>query len=125
MKELTNCTCVQSVCRTSNLKGFELRETLSPDHVFISHMLLHGKLHFDQKAAYVRRYFSNERSQSYEERITGSSKKLDRHYFYQYYLDHLKANFDVDMSIRLFLENKMLTILESRWGSAALLPSGD
>ena len=65
VKELNNCTCFQSVCRTSNLKGFEFRETQGPDHVFISHMLLHGKLHFDQKAAYVRRYFSNDRSQSY------------------------------------------------------------
>jgi len=123
LHELIDCTCFQSLCRTSNLRGFEFRETISCDHVFISHMLLMGKLHVEKNAAYIRRYFPKERELLREERITGKSKKLDRHDFYKYYLDHFRKNFDGDETILLFLENKILTILEARFGTAALFPS--
>lgn len=84
---LGNCTILHSLFRREHLAGFEIRETISWDHVLISHLLWSGKLAFDDKARYYRRYFP-ERVESTADRLsTGGKQRFPRKDFYDYYVE--------------------------------------
>lgn len=114
--QLANCTCFHSLFRRDCLNNFEFRPTLSPDHVLISHLLWHGKLHYCNGEQYIRRYFS-ERTTDYEERITGNKKPLQRIDFLQYYLDDFEQLHVADERIHRYLLDKLINIIDSRFGA--------
>lgn len=89
VKQLSNCTIFHSMFRKNDVDGRKLRQTISADHVTISRLLWHGKLHFCEKEKYFRRYFSN-RTSTPEERITGRKGKLPLVDFFDYYCDDFK-----------------------------------
>jgi hypothetical protein len=84
---LANCTILHSLFRREQLAGFNIRETISWDHVLISHLLWRGKLVFDDTAKYYRRYFP-ERAEATEDRLSTSQKQqFPRKDFYDYYVE--------------------------------------
>ncbi|VFR22623.1 TPR domain protein, putative component of TonB system [plant metagenome] len=88
--QLVNCTIVQSLFRRSQASDLELREVLSWDKIFISHLLWKGRLAYLEDAKYFRRYFQ-ERVSTASERITGKKEKLERGPFREYYRDDLNV----------------------------------
>jgi predicted O-linked N-acetylglucosamine transferase (SPINDLY family) len=90
VSQLANCVIVHSLFRRKHLADFEMREVISGDHVFISHLLWKGLLRYVDGPKYFRRYFQT-RSDTAAERITGKKQELSRADFYRYYQD----NFDV------------------------------
>ncbi|AOB33601.1 hypothetical protein AKI39_10420 [Bordetella sp. H567] len=84
---LANCTILHSLFRREQLEGFDIRETISWDHVVISRLLWGGKLAFDDKAQYYRRYFPT-RAEGREERLSaGKARQFPRKDFYDYYVE--------------------------------------
>lgn len=121
--KLSNCTCFQSIYRLRDFNGFKFRQTISGDHVFISHFLWKGNIKYVKGVQYFRRYFEGERGSTQSERITGSSTYLSRHDFFNYYIESFRDLYGVDDAVRPFIENKIISILEARWGPKALLPN--
>ena len=118
--QLSNCTCFQSIYRTEHFKSFKLKQTLSADHVFISHALWRGKLIFSKEDKYFRRCFpkTNSMRESYTQRLTGNkSRNLNRRGFYEFYLDNFAQNFNGDERFKMYLDMKIIALLEKRWGS--------
>ncbi|GAA3715372.1 hypothetical protein GCM10022421_23670 [Oceanisphaera sediminis] len=117
---LGNCTIFHSLFRRQALQRHVLRKTISADHVTISHLLWHGKLHFLEEACYYRRYFE-QRSSTQSERISGNKDYLSRHDFYCFYLDDFSELYCGDSRIKHYLEHKILSLLEQRFGTSGLL----
>ncbi|VFR55885.1 TPR domain protein, putative component of TonB system [plant metagenome] len=88
--ELANCTIVHSLFRRNHINDLALRQVISGDHVFISHLLWKGHLSYVQEAKYFRRIFKT-RSDSASERITGKKIELQRAPFYDFYREDLDA----------------------------------
>lgn len=117
---LGNCTVFHSLFRRQALQRHELRKTISADHVLISHLLWHGKLHFLEEACYYRRYFE-QRNSTQSERISGNKDYLSRHDFYRFYLDDFARLYRGDERMLRYLEHKILNELELRFGDQGLL----
>jgi glycosyltransferase involved in cell wall biosynthesis len=126
--KLANCTIVQSVFRRSALNDFELRKTISADHVLISRLLWFGKLKQIEGIRYYRRYFRS-RKESQEERIMGKHQQLDREDFYQFYRDDLKKLYKLNGEQRRKqptlkeLQDIMMRILRKRFDDAQVKAS--
>lgn len=118
--QLSNCTIVHSLFRRRALQRHVMRKTISADHVLISHLLWHGKLHYLEEACYYRRYFE-QRNSTQAERISGNKEYLSRHDFYRFYLDDFALLYDGDERMRCYLEHKILNILEQRFGIEGLV----
>jgi predicted O-linked N-acetylglucosamine transferase (SPINDLY family) len=88
--QLANCVIVHSLFRRKHLADFEMREVISGDHVFISHLLWKGLLRYVDGPKYYRRYFQT-RTDTAAERITGKKQQLSRADFYRYYQDNFDA----------------------------------
>jgi hypothetical protein len=87
--QLNNCTIIHSLFRREHVQDFPIRETLSGDHVLISHLLWKGSLAYVDGPKYFRRFFET-RKDTAAERITGKrGQKLSRTDFYNYYRDDL------------------------------------
>ena len=117
---LGNCTIVHSLFRRNALHGYEMRQTISGDHVLISHLLWHGRLHYLEGVYYYRRYFE-QRDTTQSERISGTKDYLSRHDFYRFYLDNFAHLYRGDSRMQRYLENKIVDILVQRFGSQGLL----
>jgi glycosyltransferase involved in cell wall biosynthesis len=123
VKFMANCTCFHSIFRSRDAHGLKLKKTISADHVFVSHFLWKGNIAYIPEAKYFRRYFKNPRNSTQSERISGSDEFLSRHDFFCYYIESFRHLYGFDDGIRLYLENRILGILEARWGSQGLLPN--
>ncbi|HEY0297090.1 MAG TPA: glycosyltransferase [Bordetella sp.] len=84
--ELANCTVLHALLRRQLLDGFDIKRTISWDHVLISSLLWHGRLAFLPQARYFRRYFKA-RKENVEERIDPKAAALPRSDFYDYYAE--------------------------------------
>src|SRR5690606_8602964 len=100
---LRNCTILHSVFRREALKRFAFRQTISLDHVLISHLLWHGKLKYMEDQKYFRRYFENRKTTS-SERISGHRQHLPRSQFYLYYLDDFASLYSGDARVKRYVE---------------------
>lgn len=83
--ELANCTIFHSIFKKKNLESFEFKKTPSWDHILISRLLWFGNISYSSKATYLRRYFS-ERSTNSEERILGTTDRLNNTDFQEAYV---------------------------------------
>ncbi|MHA6963345.1 O-linked N-acetylglucosamine transferase family protein [Zobellella denitrificans] len=117
---LGNCTIVHSLFRRQALQAHRLRQTISADHVLISHLLWHGQLHYLDDARYYRRFFE-QRDTTQSERISGNKNYLSRYDFYRFYLDDFARLYQGDSRIQHYLEGKILSALEGRFGVQGLL----
>ncbi len=126
MAQLNDCTIVQSATRRRNLTGFEWRRTISCDHVFLSHHLRLGTVLYLPDVTYFRREFLPPRETTYSERIVGtlSGGPLPRSDSVAYYLDDFRSKFRGDDGVRLYLEAKLLEILEKRFGLLTVIDAG-
>ncbi|WP_298717808.1 glycosyltransferase [uncultured Oceanisphaera sp.] len=120
VQQLTNCTIVHSLFRRNALDGYEMRQTISADHVLISHLLWHGRIHYLDNARYYRRYFE-QRDSTQSERLSGNKSYLSRYEFYRFYLDNFSQLYRGDSRMERFVENKILSLLEQRFGAQGLL----
>ncbi|MFK8068107.1 MAG: glycosyltransferase family 2 protein [Gammaproteobacteria bacterium] len=113
---LSNCTIVNSMFRRCFLEGFEFKATIGYDHVLISRLLLHGKIYYTEQDRYLRRYFREKRGAT-EERITGNKNvSLDYFSLIEYYVEDFIKLYNQPGEIQSYLCQKMLAILESRFG---------
>lgn len=117
---LGNCTIVHSLFRRQTLQAHRLRQTISADHVLISHLLWHGQLHYLDDARYYRRFFE-QRNSTQSERISGKKTYLSRYDFYRFYLDDFARLYQGDSRMQHYLEGKILSALEGRFGVQGLL----
>jgi hypothetical protein len=115
--KLANCTILHSLFRRSSLDGFEIKGTISWDHVLISRLLWAGKLLYAPDATYYRRYFS-QRASSTEQRMTGQNKALPRADFYDYYAEDFTklASSTLPADEVGKLKTEILRILKQRFG---------
>lgn len=113
---LSNCTIAYSIFRKKALLDFELRKTISNDHVLLSHILWWGQLHYLDDECYFRRYFNSERLQTQSQRITGTDEFLSRNNMILYYLDDIGRIFDGDVRVLRYLENEIIDALQHRFG---------
>ena len=68
---------------------------------------------------FIRRNFEA-RPMPIETAILGNDGKLFRNDFYNYYIEDFDKLFNGSVQIRSFLHHKILTVLESRFGTAGL-----
>lgn len=122
IRELRNCTIVNSLFRRAALNGFEFRSTRAPDMVLLSRILWHGQLEYMPNEIYYRRYFDS-RSNSYEERIVGRSCQLSYYDLIRYYLDDFSSIYTGDERMKRYIENEIVAILSKRHGVQCLIPN--
>jgi glycosyltransferase involved in cell wall biosynthesis len=120
VRELRNCTIVNSLFRRSAIEGFEFRLTRGPDMVFLSHLLWHGQLEYMSNEFYYRRYFES-RNSTYEERVVGSHCLLSYHDLILYYLDDFGSIFNGDERMKRYVENEIISILVKKHGVQCLV----
>ena len=115
--KLNNCTIIHSMFRRQHLDDFDIRETMSGDHVLISHLLWKGFLKYMKEPKYFRRYFK-ERSDTAAERITGRKEALPLSGFYRYYRDDLAklARDQMPAASVVSFQNTVQKILTQRFG---------
>lgn len=121
--KLNICTILNSFFRRSFLDDFVLAETISWDHVLISHLLWHGPIHYVEGQRYLRRYFESEISR--EEKMAGTERKSTKYpriRFYEFYVDDFKKLYDGHDELASYLCSKILGMLEKRFGFQALNP---
>jgi predicted O-linked N-acetylglucosamine transferase (SPINDLY family)/glycosyltransferase involved in cell wall biosynthesis len=114
--KLANCTILHSLFRRSYLNGFEIKETVSWDHVLISRLLWKGKLAYAADAKYFRRYFS-QRASTTEQRMTAGKKTLPRADFYDYYTEDFSnlAKRKLPAADLRARKDEMLRVLKARF----------
>ncbi|SAI71313.1 Poly-beta-1%2C6-N-acetyl-D-glucosamine synthase [Bordetella ansorpii] len=87
--KLANCTIIHSMFRRAHLQDCDMRQTMSCDHVLISHLLWKGHLEYmNNGPKYFRRFFK-QRAESAAERITGKKEALPASGLYRYYRDDI------------------------------------
>ncbi|ALM83218.1 glycosyltransferase [Bordetella sp. N] len=113
VSKLGNCTIVHSLFRRADAAGFDMREVVSWDHVFISRLLWKGRLAYLDEAKYFRRYFPA-REQTSDQRMTAGKRTLSRADFRQHYQDDLVLlrNGEDDTKLRQTLDD----VLVKRFG---------
>ena len=122
---LDNCTIINSMFRRKFLNDVEFRTTRGNDHVWISHLLWYGNIYYIENEKYYRRYFKEER-ESVEERVLGSKvDKLSVLTLIQYYVDDFKALYNQPGEVQDYLCQKLLLILENKFGLEAFYTSQD
>lgn len=117
VKKLSDCTIVQGVFRSNVVKEFKFKKGISgPDHIFLSHLLWHGKLAIIDDFLYKRRYFKK-RDSEYHERITGSKYEYCKYeLMYKEYLNNFNTLYKGSNEFRNYLNYKILDILTERFG---------
>jgi hypothetical protein len=78
-------------------------------------------LHYVPEERFIRRNFEV-RNASIEARITGGHTPLPRYDFYNYYLDDFDKLYQGHPVQKTYLQMKLLSILERRFGSAGHMP---
>ena len=122
---LDNCTIINSMFRRKFLNDVEFRTTRGNDHVWISHLLWYGNIYYIENEKYYRRYFKEER-ESVEERVLGSKvEKLSVLTLIQYYVDDFKALYNQPGEVQDYLCQKLLLILENKFGLDEFYTSQD
>lgn len=120
---LANCTIVNSMFRRKFMNDLEFRTTIGNDHVWISHLLWYGKIYYTEKEKYYRRFFKKDR-ESQEKRLTGDiTERLEYFSLIEYYIDDFKKLYNQPGEMQDYLCQKMLTILEQRFGLEAFYRS--
>jgi protein O-GlcNAc transferase len=116
--ELANCTIIHSLFRRAHAAGFDMREVVSWDHVFISRLLWKGRLAYLEREKYYRRYFKA-REQTSAERLTGNAQPLSNADFVQHYQDDLKLLQSGALSATQAakLRSSLKTVLLQRFGA--------
>lgn len=114
---LSNCTIVNSMFRRSCVKNYSWRHTISWDHVFISHLLYSGPVHYTAGHKYYRRFF-DDHAQSREEKLAGADEKkkaLPRWDFLDFYVEDFRGLYDGPPNLEDYVCKKILEILEKRF----------
>lgn len=111
IEKIRNCTIFHSIFRANALQDFEFRKTRGFDHVLISRLLWHGRLHYLQDQAYYRRYFEASRVDGGAERISGFKDTLPIYDMIVYYLDDLQRLYQGDPRLLRFLEARVVNCL--------------
>lgn len=114
--QISNCTIYHSMFRRKQLEGFELRQTLSHDHVLISHLLRFGILKYLDDDYFYRRYFG-ERETKPEERMLGKHQTMPRSEFYNYYISDFRKLFANDKALDTHAK-QIHDLLSQRFGPA-------
>lgn len=117
---LGNCTIVNSMFRRAFIKNYGWRHTISWDHVFISHLLWHGPIHYTGHK-YYRRFF-DEQAQTREEKLAGADEKkkvMPLSDFMDFYIEDMKNLYEGPENLRAYVQYKMLEIFEKRFGFPA------
>ncbi|WP_166424989.1 glycosyltransferase family 2 protein [Paraglaciecola sp. 20A4] len=125
VRQLSDCTIVQSVFRRKCLNGFEFRETKSYDHIIISRLLWFGRLYFMPVQGYFRRFFHNRDVSyaAYTKRITGTDKYLSKYDYVKYYLDDFALLYKGDERMQRYVEYEIIDILQNSLGVESLTPN--
>lgn len=116
--QLNNCTIVNSMFRRSYAKAYKFRHTISWDHVFISHLLWHGPIHYVKSRKYYRRFF-DDHTGTREEKLLGEKQKkkpLPRCEFIDFYSEDFLKLYQGPEHTKRHAYNKILDILEKRFG---------
>lgn len=114
---LANCTIVNSMFRRAFVKNYSWRHTISWDHVFISHLLYSGPIHYTSGHKYYRRFF-DEHAQSRVEKLAGADQKkkaLPRCDFLDFYVEDFRNLYEGPKNLEDYIAHKMLEILEKRF----------
>lgn len=113
---LANCTLVYSLFRREYLEDIKFSNVISGDHIVISHLLWYGNVRYLNSAKIYRRYFK-ERDETTDERLTGEKGSiLDRRDFINEYAKDFLKLYNDDGPLQDYLCNKMLSLLEQRFG---------
>jgi hypothetical protein len=118
---LANCTIVNSMFRREYLKSYSFRRTISMDHVLISHLLWHGPIQYVDGHHYYRRFF-DQQAEAREEKLLGKhkvEKSLPAYDFVNFYIDDFRALYRGSEPMSRYLEQKIMSLLEQRWGTRA------
>lgn len=118
--KLGNCTLVNTLFRRKALKDFKWRETISWDHVAISHILWHGKIHVTRGHNYYRRFFKEAPTSDTTQTDTSADPKYPRIDFLEFYVDDFDRLYDGPEVIKTYLRNKLLSLLEQRFTIRAM-----
>ncbi|MCD8566637.1 MAG: hypothetical protein LRY36_01730 [Alphaproteobacteria bacterium] len=118
---LANCTIVNSLFRRAFVKDYSWRHTISWDHVFISHLLWSGPIHYTTGHKYYRRFFENHAETREEKLNAGDAKKkaLPRWDFLDFYVEDFRKLYDGPENLENYIAHKMLEILEKRFSFPA------
>ncbi len=121
--KLNICTILNSFFRRKYLDNFTLAETISWDHVLISHLMWHGPVNYVEGSQYLRRYFESEISR--EEKMAGTERKTTKYpriRFLEFYVEDFQKLYGAENALCDYLSNKMLNLLEQRFGFLAFNP---
>lgn len=116
--QLVNCTMLNTFFRKSFAKSLVWRSTVGMDHVIISHLLWHGPAANVQGQGYYRRFPKKQRPPPVEFFFGRDSdgKSLPRLDLITYYIEDFQRLYSGHPILRDYLTNKMLEILEKRFG---------
>ncbi|GAC20825.1 glycosyltransferase family 2 protein [Paraglaciecola arctica] len=125
VRQLSDCTIIQSVFRRQHLDGFTFKGTKSCDHVIISRLLWFGSLKLMQDQSYFRRFFEDRDPSynAYTKRISGTDEYLSNYDFINYYLDDFALLYDGDERMQRYVEHEIIDILQRRFGVLSLIPN--